>query len=76
MNDNQPSGQDAATLQKIKDQVLSSCKASKYSNLCQRIDTVAGFDYVVNRCIELMARDKIHLSAALAQLESEEQGID
>jgi hypothetical protein len=67
---------DSEIIAEIETKIKDSCSASNYSSLCQRIQTPAGLAYAVNRCISMMAKDKIHFSAALAQLEAEEEGID
>ncbi len=61
-------------LAEIEEKIKSSCHVSKYNQLCQRIGTEAGLAWVTNRCIRMMADDKIHLSAALAYLEAELEG--
>ncbi len=63
------------TIKEIEEKIQSTCKISKYNHLCQRISTEAGLAWVVNRCIKMMADEKIHLSAALAYLESELEGV-
>ena len=56
--------------------IQASCSENKYSHLCERMQTEAGLAYVVNRAIELMAGDNIHLSTALAAMESELEGMN
>lgn len=63
-------------LAEIEGKIKDSCQVSKYTHLCQRIQTEAGLAWVTNRCIRMMADDKIHLSAALAYLESELEGVN
>ncbi len=63
-------------LAEIEGKIKDSCQVSKYSHLCQRIQTDGGLAWVVNRCVKMMAEDKIHLSSALAYLESELEGIN
>ncbi len=67
--------QQKAVLAEIEGKIKDSCQVSKYTHLCQRIQTEAGLAWVTNRCIKAMAEDKIHLSAALAYLESELEGV-
>lgn len=67
---------EADVLREIEEKIKESCVASRYNNLCIRVQTEGGLAYVVNRCITMMSKDKIHLSAALAALESEEEGIN
>lgn len=67
---------EAEIIAEIENKVKQSCIASHYESLCQRIQTPAGLAYVVNRCIGLMAKNNMHLSACLAQLEAEEEGLD
>lgn len=66
---------EAEIIAEITTKIQASCKNSNYTSLCQRIQTPAGLDYAINRCINMMAKDKLHFSAALAQLEAEEEGI-
>ncbi len=68
--------QEKAILSEIESKIKDSCSVSKYTNLCQRISSEAGLAWAVNRCIRSMADDKIHLSSALANLESELEGMD
>lgn len=63
-------------LAEIEEKIKNSCQISKYNHLCQRISTEAGLAWAVNRCIRMMADDKIHLSSALAYLESELEGVN
>jgi hypothetical protein len=65
---------DEDILTEITEQVKERCAAGNYQ-LNKRIQTEAGLKYVVNRCIHMMAHDRIHLSSALAHLESEENGV-
>lgn len=60
----------------IEEKIKSTCTVSKYSHLCQRINSEAGLAWAVNRCVDMMSKDKIHLSAALAYLESELEGVN
>ncbi len=71
-----PAKTDEEVLAEIEEKIKTSCSVSKYMHLCQRIHTASGLAYVVNRCIHMMAKDLMHLSAALAQLEAEEEGIN
>ena len=75
-NEEQNTQTDAAVIAQIESQIKASCTKAKYTNLCQRIQTSAGLAYTVNRCINMMAKDKIHLSSCLATLEAEEEGIN
>lgn len=59
----------------IQDKISESCKINKYSHLCNRMQTDSGLAWVTNRCIKMMANDSIHLSAALAYLENELEGV-
>ncbi len=59
-------------ISKIKD----VCHSSHYTNLCRKISTEAGMANIANRSIQMMAKEKIHLSATLAVLESELEGMD
>jgi len=63
------------TLDLIQAKIKESCPVNKYNHLCQRIQSDAGLAWTTNRCISMMAEDKIHLSAALAYLESELEGM-
>lgn len=63
-------------IKEIEEKIQATCSVSKYSHLCQRISTDAGLAWAVNRCVKMMADDKIHLSAALAYLESELEGVN
>jgi hypothetical protein len=72
----EPQKSEAEILAEIETKIKESCNTSRYNNLCMRTQTPAGLAYVVNRCITMMAKDKINLSAALANLEAEEEGID
>lgn len=67
---------DEEVIAEITAKIKESCTVSRYYNLCQRIQNTGGLDYVINRCINMMAKDKVHLSTALATLESEEEGIN
>lgn len=67
---------EAEILAQIEMKIKESCVASNYVSLCNRIQTPAGLAYAVNRCVKMMAKDKLHFSAALAQLEAEEEGIN
>lgn len=71
-----PAQTEDQVLAQIEAQIKESCSVAKYTHLCQRTQTAAGLAYVVNRCIELMGKKNMHLSAALAALEAEEEGID
>lgn len=62
-------------IKEIEEKIQETCSVSKYSHLCQRISTEAGLAWAVNRCIGMMSDEKIHLSAALAYLESELEGV-
>ena len=62
-------------LAEIEAQIKESCPVNKYSHLCQRIESEGGLAWATNRCIKMMAEDKIHLSAALAYLEAELEGM-
>lgn len=62
-------------IKEIEEKIQATCTESKYTHLCQRITTEAGLAWAVNRCVKAMADDKIHLSAALAYLESELEGV-
>ena len=64
-----------AVIAEIEGQIKESCQVSKYTHLCQRISSEAGLAWVVNRATKMMAEDKIHLSSALAYLESELEGV-
>jgi hypothetical protein len=55
----------------IEDKIKLSCNISKYKYLCNRISTANGLAWVVNRCIGMMSKEEMKLSAALAHLESE-----
>lgn len=65
---------DAEILKDIEDKIKSSCSVSKYTHLCSRISTEAGLANVTNRCLDMMSKDHMRLSAALAQLELEYEG--
>ncbi len=67
--------QQKKVLQEIEGKIKDSCQVSKYTHLCQRISSEAGLAWVTNRCVRMMADDKIHLSSALAYLESELEGV-
>lgn len=66
----------------ITEKIKLMCRESNYSNTCNRIwnsevdVNEAGLANVVNRAIEMMSKDGITLSAALAQLEAEYEGMD
>lgn len=58
-------------IQTIKSQITAECEKKKYSNICHKIKTEAGMDYVVNRAIFLMDKDNMHLGPALAVIDEE-----
>ncbi len=60
----------------IIEKIRNSCQASHYTNLCRKISTEAGMANIANRSIQMMAKEKLHLSATLALLESELEGMD
>jgi len=60
----------------IEQKIKTSCSTSKYVQLCNRTQTAAGLAWVVNRCISLMSGENMKLNSALAQLESELEGMD
>lgn len=62
-------------INKITDNVKTTCEANFYTHLCNRIRTEGGLTWVVNRCIKMMASDSIKLSGALASLEAELEGM-
>lgn len=72
----QLSAEEMALVEEIKAQIKEACDKSQYLHLCQRVQTDYGMAYVVNRAIKMMANDRIHLSSALAYLESEMEGMD
>lgn len=72
----QLSSEEMALVEEIKAQIKEACDKSQYTHLCQRVQTENGLAYVVNRAIKMMANDRIHLSSALAYLESEMEGMD
>lgn len=65
-----------AIIAEIEQKIKSSCSVSKYVQLCNRIQTAAGLAWATNRCISLMSEENMKLNSALAQLESELEGMD
>lgn len=68
--------EELALVAEITAKIREACVKSKYTHICQRIQNENGLAYVVNRCIKSMSMNKIHLSAALANLENEMEGMD
>lgn len=55
----------------IEEKIKSTCSISKYKYLSNRISTANGLAWVVNRSINMMSKENMPLSSALAHLESE-----
>lgn len=68
--------QELAIVADVTAKIKEACSKSKYTHLCQRVQTDNGLAYVVNRSIKMMSKDQIKLSSALAYLESEMEGMD
>ena len=68
--------QELAIVADVTAKIKEACNKSKYTHLCQRVQTDNGLAYVVNRSIKMMSKDQIKLSSALAYLESEMEGMD
>ena len=60
----------------IESAINEACQNGKYVHLCSRVNADDGMTWAVNRCIQMMSKDRVKLSFALATLESELQGID
>lgn len=84
VNNNQPVDADfdaANFIVEVAEKTKSMCHKNNYINTCNRIwnseneVNQAGLANVVNRAIEMMSKDGITLSAALAQLEAEYEGM-
>lgn len=73
--EDQLSAEENAVISDITAKIKEACKKSLYNHLCIRVQTDNGMAYVVNRCIQMMAKDNIKLSMALASLESEMEGV-
>lgn len=67
---------DAELVAEIETYIRKACTESKYTHLCLRVETPGGMAYVINRCVKMMATDKIKLSTALATLENEFEGVN
>lgn len=67
---------DVELVAEIETKIREACTKSKYTHLCQRVQNENGMAYVINRCIKMMATDKIKLSTALATLENEMEGVN
>ncbi len=67
---------DRELISEIEAKIKQACTESKYVLLCQRVESEGGMINVINRCIKMMSEDGIHLSAALAALESEFEGVE
>lgn len=68
--------EELALVEEIQDQIKKACAESKYIHLCTHIETHGGLAYVTNRAIKMMADEKIKLSAALAFIENELEGVN
>ena len=75
-NNEQLNEEELAVVAEVTAKIKEACAKSKYTHLCQRIQTENGLAYVVNRSINMMGKDQIKLSTALAYLEAEMEGMD
>ncbi len=73
--ENETPNSDVELVAQIEAKIKAACVDSKYTHLCQRVESEGGMIYVINRCIQMMSSDNIHLSTALANLESEFEGV-